>query len=92
MAKQDHRSYTRPQVDFMCKQAGLRAVRDTVKDYSVAIIMCLMGEGKDKEQITKFMTDVDSLFISLNEKTLSFEECVEDIRNNTGIDLSQEKG
>jgi len=88
VARQDHRRYTRPQVDFLLKQEGLRAVRDTVRDYSIAIVMCLMGEGKDKEYIQKFLTDVDSLFESLKEEVISFEDCVEDIKNNIGIDLS----
>lgn len=88
MAKQDHRTYTRPQVDFLCKQAGLDAVRRTARDYAVAVVMCLMGEGRNKEQINRFMTDVDSLFDSLYRQILSFEDCVEDIRKNTSIDLS----
>jgi hypothetical protein len=32
MVKQDHRRYTRPQVDFLCRQAGLDAVRRTFKE------------------------------------------------------------
>lgn len=87
--KQDHKTYSRSQVDFLLKQEGLRATKQCANDYAVAIVMCLYGVlNLNKEEIQNFIFASESVFDSIMQGSLTYQDCIEDIEINTGIKIA----
>lgn len=86
MSKQDHRMYTRAQVDFLRVAEARQAIRKAIPLYNCAIIMA-MTDKVDPAVIKQIVADTNGIFDSLNSGTLSFEDCAEDIKRNLGIEV-----
>jgi hypothetical protein len=84
--KQDHRTYTRAQVDFIRIAEARQAIRKSIPLYNCALIMA-MADKVEPDTIKDILADAGSIFESLNDGTLSFEDCAEDILKNTGIEV-----
>ena len=82
--KQDHRLYTRAQVDFLRITEARKATAEAVKLYNCAILEAMIGKV-EPETAQEIVKDAESLFESLGSGTLSFEDCAEDIKKNLGI-------
>lgn len=87
MAKQDHRLYTRAQVDFLRMEEARKAIRQSIPLYNCAIIMA-MTDKVQPETIREIVQDAASIFDSLKTGTLSFEDCADDIRRNMAIEVA----
>ena len=87
MPKQDHRLYTRAQVDFIRMTEARKTIKETVKYYNCALIMA-MTDKVEPGTIKEILIDADSIFDSLKSGTLSFEDCAEDIRKNLEIEVT----
>lgn len=85
--KQDHRLYTRAQVDFIRMEEARKAIRQSIPLYNCAIIMA-MTDKVQPETIREIVQDAASIFDSLKTGTLRFEDCAEDIRRNMGIEVT----
>lgn len=87
MSKQDHRLYTRAQVDYLRMEEARKAIRQSIPLYNCAIIMA-MTDKVQPETIREIVQDAEGIFDSLKTGTLSFEDCAEDIKKNIGLDIA----
>lgn len=84
--KQDHRTYTRAQVDYIRLAEARQAIRKSIPLYNCALIMA-MTDKVQADVISEILENAGSIFESLDSGTLSFEDCAEDIRKNIGIEV-----
>ncbi|MCX7771948.1 MAG: hypothetical protein N2376_02405 [Clostridia bacterium] len=87
MKKQDHRTYSRAQLDRAMLNAGRIATREAVQFYNLTLIMAMQGEGIQVEKIKDILLSSESIFESIKCNALSFKDCAEDVLQNTGIDV-----
>ena len=85
--KQDHRTYTRAQVDYIRLAEAKQAIRKSIPLYNCALIMA-MTDKVQADVISEILENAGSIFESLDNGTLSFEDCAEDIRKNIGIEVA----
>ena len=84
--KQDHRTYTRAQLDYMRIAEAQQAIKKSIPLYNCALIMA-MAEKVTPDTIKEIIADAESIFESLKDGALSFEDCAKDILKNTGIEV-----
>ncbi|NLU51572.1 MAG: hypothetical protein GXX10_01730 [Clostridiaceae bacterium] len=84
--KQDHRMYTRAQVDYLRMMEAQRAIQESIPLYNCALVLA-MTDKVGPEIIKDILADANSIFDSIKTGTLSFEDCAEDIRKNLGIEV-----
>lgn len=85
--KQDHRLYTRAQVDFLRITEARKATAEAVKLYNCAILEAMIDKV-DPKTAQEIVKDASSLFESLQAGVISFEDCAEDVKKNLGIDVT----
>lgn len=92
--KQDHRTYSAPIVQRMLMEQQKITRKDTIKEtievFEIAICEALIGEGiDDKEKILSILNSINSIFGSVVSGSLTRNDLIDDIRNNTDIDINE---
>lgn len=90
--KQDHRMYSRPQVDLMLqtqtKKVRSETIKEAIETYTIALCEALIGEDMEAEKIKSISESINGIFESVISGALTRSDLIEDIKKNAGIDLN----